>query len=392
VRILHLIDPASPGGGPGTLRLAAEALSRSAIADHDVLIVGNSRHRDLAGRCGLETRGRLGAPLNRAALAQGGLRSFLRACEPVNGRYDLLHAWTLSAAGLGALGAGRRPLLATVFDGLASRPLRRRVRSVPVLVAADAVRRDLEADGWDPGLISLLPPGVDREAIGLEHRGLLRERWGADETTFVVGLLGEPPARLDGVLAMNALGRVALTGKDVRLVLHHEATAPHDLRRWLVRLGLGDFVVVDDAAVEPWRIVAGLDAALVAARSGHRVAGLSMMPVLWAMAAGVPVAAEASPVFSDIIDDGASGLLFEPGDINGAAACLLNVYDRGREAAGIGDAARAAVDERFDIAGFAVRLDTVYEQRVRGERIQVPDTPAKRSRVNKLALATQAGP
>ena len=217
MRILHLIDPASPGGGPGTLRLAAEALSRSAIAAHDVLIVGNSRHRDLARRCGLETRGRLGAPLNRAALAQGGLRSFLRACEPVNGRYDLLHAWTLSAAGLAALGAGRRPLLATAFDGLVSRPLRRRVRSVPVLVAADAVRRDLEADGWDPGLISLLPPGVDREAIGLEHRGLLRERWGADETTFVVGLLGEPPARLDGVLAMNALGRVALTGKDVRL-------------------------------------------------------------------------------------------------------------------------------------------------------------------------------
>jgi glycosyltransferase involved in cell wall biosynthesis len=388
VRILHLIDPASPGGGPGTLRLAAEALSRSAISAHDVLIVGNSRHRDLAGRCGLKTRGRLGAPLNRPALARGGLRSFLRACEPVNGRYDLLHAWTLSAAGLGALGAGRRPLLATAFVGLVARPVLRRVQSVPVLAATDAVRRDLEAAGWDPGLLSLLPPGVDREAIGLEQRALLRERWGADETTFVAGLLGEPPARLDGVLAMNALGRVALSGKDVRLVLHHEATAPHDLRRWLVRLGLGEFVVVDDAAVEPWRVVAGLDAALFAARFGRRAAGLSVTPVLWAMAAGVPVVAEAARAISDIIDDGASGVLFEPGDINGAAACLLNVYDRGREAAGIGDAARAAVVERFDIAGFAARLDAVYEQCVRGQPIRVPEIPTKRSRANKFALAS----
>jgi len=294
VRILHLIDPASPGGGPGTLRLAAEALSRSAIAAHDVLIVGNSRHRDLARRCGLETRGRLGAPLNRPLLARGGLRSFLRACESVNGRYDLLHAWTLSAAGLGVRGAGQRPLLATAIDGLVSRPLLRRVQSVPVLAATDPVRRDLEAVGWDPGLLSLLPPGVDRKAIGLEQRALLRERWGADETTFVAGLLGEPPARIDGVLAMNALGRVALSGKDVRLVLHHEATSPYDLRRWLVRLGLSEFVVVDDAAVEPWRVVAGLDAALVATRCGHRVAEPSVMPVLWAMAAGVPVVAEAS--------------------------------------------------------------------------------------------------
>jgi glycosyltransferase involved in cell wall biosynthesis len=389
VRILHLIDPASPGGGPGTLRLAAEALSRSAISAHDVLIVGNSRHRDLAGRCGLKTRGRLGAPLNRPALARGGLRSFLRACEPVNGRYDLLHAWTLSAAGLGALGAGRRPLLATAFDGLVARPVLRRVQSVPVLAATVAVRRDLEAAGWDPGLLSLLPPGVDREAIGLEQRALLRERWGADETTFVAGLLGEPPARLDGMLAMNALGRVALSGKDVRLVLHHEATAPHDLRRWLVRLGLGEFVVVDDAAVEPWRVVAGLDAALFAARSGRRASGLSVTPVLWAMAAGVPVVAEAARAISDIIDDGASGVLFEPGDINGAAACLLNLYDRGREAAGIGDAARAAVVERFDIARFAARLDAAYEQCVRGQPIRVAEIATKRSRANKFALAAQ---
>ncbi|MHC4710764.1 MAG: hypothetical protein ACYTA3_10225, partial [Planctomycetota bacterium] len=67
---------------------------------------------------------------------------------------------------------------------------------------------------------------------------------------------------------------------------------------------------------------------------------------------------------------------------------LLNVYDRGREAAGIGDAARAAVVERFDIAGFAARLDAVYEQCVRGQPIRVPEIPTKRSRANKFALAS----
>ena len=272
---------------------------------------------------------------------------------------------------------------------------RRRLLSVPVLAATDAVRRDLEAAGWDPKMLSLLPPGVDREAIGLEQRALLRERWGADETTFVAGLLGEPPARLDGVLAMNALGRVALSGKDVRLVLHHEATAPHDLRRWLGRLGLGNFVVVDDAAAEPWRVVAGLDAALVATRFGGGAAGPSVTPLLWAMAAGVPVVAEAAHAISGIIDDGTSGLLFEPGDINSAAACLLHLYDRGGEAAGIGDAARAVVDQRFDIAGFAARLDAVYEQCVRGDPIRVPEmapapTRARDARTHDCAVrATQ---
>jgi len=377
VRILHLIDPASPGGGPGTLRLVAEALARTVGADHDVLIVGNSRHLRLARRCGLKARGRLGAPLNRPSLARSGLRSYLAASEAVGRGYDLLHAWTLSAAGLGIREAAGRPLLATAVAGPVSRPLLRRVLSVPVLATTAAVRGDLEAAGWASGLLS---PGVDREAIDPQQRVLLRERWGADETTFVAGLVGEPPAWADGRLAINALGRLALSGRDVRLVLHHEATAPDDLRRWLGKLGLGNIVVIDDAVVEPWRIVAGLDAALLANGIRARAAEPSVTPVLWAMAAGLPVVAEATASILGLIEDGASGLLFAPGDTNGAAACLLGVHDRRREAVRIGDAARAMVERRFDVADFAARLDAVYEQCVKGEPIRVPEVAPEPTR------------
>jgi glycosyltransferase involved in cell wall biosynthesis len=315
----------------------------------------------------------------------------LAATEPVCGGYDLLHAWTLPAAGLCVQEAGRRPVLATAVTGHAARRLRRRLRSVPVLGATEAVRRGLEAVGWASGLLSLVPPGVDRDTLGSQPRALLRERWGADEATFVVGLVGEPPARADGRLAMNALGRVILSGKDVKLVLHHEATAPDDLRRWLGRLGLGDFVVIDDAVVEPWRILAGLDAAVIAASSRAREVEPSVMPVLWTMAAGVPVVAQATASIKGLIEDGASGLLFAPGDVHGAAACLLRVYDRSREAARMVDAARAMVERQFDIAGFAARLDAVYAQCVKGEPIRVPEGPTKCSRASELALATHAG-
>ncbi|MHC4420685.1 MAG: glycosyltransferase [Planctomycetota bacterium] len=373
MRILHLIDPASPAGGPGTLRLAAEALARTAGADHDVLIVGNSRHLRSARRCGLKTRGRLGAPLNRPSLARSGLRSYLAASETVGRGYDLLHVWTLSAAGLAVMEAAGRPVLATAVAGSAAsvpRTLRRRLLSVPVLAATAALGGDLEAAGWASGLLS---PGVDRGAIDPQQRVLLRERWGADETTFVAGLVGEPPAWADGRLALNALGRVALSGRDVKLVLHHEATAPDDLRRWLSRLGLSDIVVMDDAVVEPWRIVAGLDAALVANGIRARAAAPSVTPVLWAMAAGLPVVAEATASIRGLINDGASGLLFAPSDTHGAAAHLLWAHDHSREAARIGDAAQATVERRFGVGGFAARLDAVYEQCVKGEPICVPE-------------------
>jgi glycosyltransferase involved in cell wall biosynthesis len=372
VRILHLVDPASPGGGPATLRLVAEATSRAGGAVHDVLIIGNTGHLRLAGRCGLSPRGRIAAPLNRPGLGRAGLRSFLRAWEPVTGGYDLLHAWTLPSAALALLEG--RPLLATVLvvpeeaPGVAGRWVIRRLRrrSVPVLAADPILRGRLEAAGCGPGQVSVVPPAVDGEVIGFEQRALLRERWGADETSFVVALLGEPLRWADSRFVVDVLGRVALTRRDVRLVLHDAMTEAGGLHPWLGRLGLGDLVVVDGTACEPWRIVAGLDAALVA---GGTCPGV--LPMLWAMAAGVPAVAPATGPITAVVEDGRNGLLFEPGDVNGAAARLMELHDDAGAAARIGGAGRTLVERRFNPDDFAARLNAVYAQCRKGEPIRV---------------------
>ncbi len=72
MRILHLIDPAAPGGGPCTLKLLAETLTRVA-GRHDVLIAGTTDHIALARRCGLAPLGRIRAPLNRPTLARAAI-------------------------------------------------------------------------------------------------------------------------------------------------------------------------------------------------------------------------------------------------------------------------------------------------------------------------------
>jgi glycosyltransferase involved in cell wall biosynthesis len=382
VRILHLIDPASPSGGPGTMRLAAEALPRIAQADHDVLIIGNRRHLELARRCGLDPRGRLGAPLNRARMAQGPLRSFLRAWERDRGRYDLVHAWTLPSAGLARRTAGRRPVLASAMVAYGPRhrgeglrmPRGPRRAAPPVLAATPVVRAELVAAGWKGERVAVLPPAADVEAISPEQRVLLRERWGADETTYVVALMGEPPAWADGRFAINALGRVALTGKDIRLLLHHRATSESDLRRWLGKLGIGGFVMIDDAVAEPWRVAAGLDAALVATRRGSQPTEPAMAPILWAMAAGVPVVAPVDEGAPGPIEDGVNGRLYPAGDFNRVAACMLELYDDARAAARLGAAARETVERRYGVDAFAARLDAVYAQCADGEPVKTRDS------------------
>ncbi len=207
MRILHLIDPAAPGGGPCTLKLLAETLSRVG-GRHDVLIAGTSEHLALARRCGLTPLGRIRTPLNRPTLARSAIGRVLRHRERFGGRYDLIHAWTTSAGASAVLVTRRHPVLATAAAG--SRTAGGDLgmiarRGVPVLTATAATAARLLAGGYPPQLVTVLPPSVDPGSIAMEQRRLLRESWGADETTFVVGHLGEHGPTTDGVHADAAV-------------------------------------------------------------------------------------------------------------------------------------------------------------------------------------------
>ncbi len=86
------------------------------------------------------------------------------------------------------------------------------------------------------------------------------------------------------------------------------------------------------------------------------------MPLLWAMAAGVPVVAEATEAAREIVQDGAGALLVERGDMNAAARALIDLYDDRAAARRIGATARRAVARRFDAGDYCRRLAGVYEE------------------------------
>ncbi len=360
MRVLHLIDPSGPGGGACTLKLAADVLASTPEVHHEVLVIGNGRHVAQARRCGLEPRGRMGAPLNRPGLALGALRGLLRSEERDSGSYDFVHAWTLTSAGA-ALRAGARRVLVTAA---AAAPLdhadRGRLRRAEVIGLGPGAARRLAAAGVP--VRGALPVVADRGAIDFDQRPLLRQEWGVDETCFVVGLLGDPPGAADGEFAISAAGRAALAGRDVRLILHHESAPPGGMRRWLRKLCLGHLVVADDRMGEPWRAAAGLDAAIFAPRRipARGVArwwsppGLgdpwrtttppTLLPLAWAMAAGLPVIASRVEGLEELLDDGASALLHVPGDFNAASAAILDLFSDQALRRRLGAAARRRVE------------------------------------------------
>ena len=369
MRILHLID--ADAWEAGVFALAADALARLDHHQSDVLIIGDASQMRLAARCGLRPLGGVAPVLGRTALARHGLRRFVRAQETIHCPYDLLHAWSMPAAALAASVAPNTPIIAGPLTNppgpsISKRAIARINRcAVRVLSATPQLQRDWTAIGVDPLLVTLQVPGVDRKRLAPEDRAMLRGRWGADETTFVVGLLGEPAGCIDVQTAVMAAVRVTFTGRSVKLLTHHAAGLRQPAANWAQRVGLGDLLMIEDGLAQPWTVAPGLDAALIV---GRRFA-CGLLPGLWAIAAGVPVIADTAQPIAEVLEDGSSGLLVDRGDINAIARSILQLHDDTALTKRLSQAAKQLVEDRFDADTFAKSLDDVYHQVFRGQRV-----------------------
>ena len=389
---MHLIDPGSPGGGGCTLALLAEAVHRLNSVEQQVIIIGNRRRTDLARRCGVRPGGQLNAPLGMPALARHAARKLKQAFHNASQEFDIIHAWTARSALLALLAFPESRRVATMSIGPVTSPelelfvtlLRR--RPMPIITTSTGVFREYESLGIDPELLSILPPAVNGQSVLMRPRGELRRRWDVADDTFVIGLLSEPASWADAQQAVDISARPAACNRNIRVILHRRATRRLDAIRWVRGLGWNDFVVTDDEAAEPWRIVNGLDAALLVGRDmnainlreaggagaillggGRRLRPMpGIMPLLWALAARTPVIAEQSDAVRDVIDDGINGFLLRPGDYMTAAERLTRMYDDRTIGHRLGGAGLETVRTRFDISAYAVRLKDTYEHIMQG--------------------------
>jgi glycosyltransferase involved in cell wall biosynthesis len=401
VKVLHLIDPGSPGGGACTLRLLAEPLERLRSISQDVIIVGTRTHARLAARCGVDVGGIIGAPLGQPAFARRPLARTIDGFERRQGRYDLIHAWTPQSALLATLAAPDHRRVATLsvgpITGIATQALTLLLEQndMPLLATSSAVEAEYRSLGVNEQSLSVLPPAVNVESVERIERETLRHRWAVEEQTFVIGLLSEPTCWADARIAVDVLGRVRATGRPVRLLVHDTATRRLEAQRWAQSLGWDELVIVDDEVAEPWRVVSGLDAALliggelnrmdlsdagspfaVLTGGGRRLRPMpGIMPLLWACSAGVPVIAEASDAVRDVLQDGHSGLLVDQFDVNTASDRIIRLHDDPTIAGRIGMQARSLVHERFHISAYCVRLREIYERLIANRPTRVIGEP-----------------
>jgi glycosyltransferase involved in cell wall biosynthesis len=393
VRIVHLADPSVPGGGACALAELAGVLRHAQGASHTVVLIGQRRHEQLARRCGLPVHLRVPLPAGVPSLAR---KTLAVRAAPLIDRQCVIVAWAARAAAIAAsawpgvhvlarLSVGPMPVKGLGWflgDSSAS--------FVSTLPATAALAQACVKCGFDSQGVWVLPPGIDLLSPGMAARVEVRRRWGEEfamiDDAFVVGLLGEPVSWPDARMAVEIVARVALSGRKVKLLMHPAVSRRLEAITLLRRLNMREMVMETDDLAEPWRVLAGMDAALVlgvdfraignairsAVRPGidvgenpeqvptgdsqHRRPSPSVSPIAWSFAAGVPVVAHDLPSNREVIEHDVTGLLAGERNMNGVSDGLARLHDDWPLRQRLTTAAGRIAKERFGMSALAEQL------------------------------------
>ncbi len=237
-----------------------------------------------------------------------------------------------------------------------------KVRAAAFVVAISEFNRDviLATDGC--------AGAGDRVRVvhcGIDHRRF-RPRTpparapGAPLRVCCIGTLHEVKGQ---AVLIEACRRLVAAGRDVRCTLVGDGPDRSELEAQVAAAGLEGRVTCTGRVVraEVQRALAEADvlvAPSVPTADGRRE-GIPVV-VLEAMASGVPVVASRLSGIPEVVRDGTTGLLVEPGDAGGVAAALERLARDPDEAARLARAAADLVAADFDLDRSAARLVDLF--------------------------------
>jgi glycosyltransferase involved in cell wall biosynthesis len=315
-------------------------------------------------------------------------RSIQLAVEVVRlHQIDVLHAHMPKAHVLAGLAAclTHTPVVATLHGmNVTSHELgiSRAVGSHLIANCQEAYMQAL-AMGVPADRVTLARNGVDVAAFTPDGSGAkLRAMIAAPPGTPLVGFVGRLEHEKGPDLFLRAAEYVHERRPDVHFVVAGEGTMREQLGEMCTRMRLDQHVHFVGWWANTAHIYAGVDIVAHTSRSD----GTSLV-LLEAMACGRPAVALAVGGVLEIVENDGTGLIAGAGDWEGVGRHLVQLLAQPERARRMGQAARARVEQHFDLRMNTQRTTDVLRQVALAYTMHQP--PAAES---DLALAVGAGP
>lgn len=186
-----------------------------------------------------------------------------------------------------------------------------------VVVARFQKEHLIAEEGVPPGIVEVIPNGIDPSRYGTEVDAAVRQSLGVPAEAFVIGTVAVLRKEKNLALLFAALGRLRDAREDVWAVIVGDGTERHALEALCREMGLADRVRFVGYNDRPGGLLPAFDAFTLTSR-------VEVMPItiLEAMACGVPVVATAVGAVPELVAEGETGFVVPSGDANALAARL----------------------------------------------------------------------
>ncbi len=330
MNILHLVDADCPQIGCATVRLLIERLDPARFAQR-VVALGDGGHLDWLAREKLSfqrvaLRGRA-EPAR--SLPLGRLLSRESAAGPGRPPSGLLHAHSPRAAvcatvaGLLRHAIRRCPVAVEVYRRPPARQLRwlaacRGRFELHFLARSPRLRQMLLAGGVGAEQAGVLGPALDMGRTNAADRGAVRRGLGLADGDGPVLLAGGWCRRGDGQrLALWSAAILSMLYPRLRMVVPGDGPLGGPLAGWIAGAGFGRMAAFAGRRFDWPELLAAADLLVHAGEDGA-----DATPLGWAMAAGRPIVAVATPAAGELIQDRRSGLLCPTPQPRELARCI----------------------------------------------------------------------
>jgi glycosyltransferase involved in cell wall biosynthesis len=300
--------------------------------------------------CALDVSARLGVAVTRA----------VRGAQP-----DVLHTHLVHGDVYGSIAATalRVPLVSSrhnddryllgpfrYVDRAFARPARR------IIAISDAVRRFLEQAGLPRHKLVTIRYGLDE--LPAAPSETLPADMGVPASAPLILAIGRLTAQKDHPTLLRAFARARDRNPDARLAILGIGPLEQETRALAASLGLGSSVLFPGRCeIRDW-----LERASVFAHTS-RWEGFGLV-LLEAMLASLPIVATRVSAVPEVVADGETGLLFEPGDVVGIGDALAELLSDPERARALGDAGLQRARTHFSTARMADETIAVYEKAV----------------------------
>ena len=233
-----------------------------------------------------------------------------------------------------------------------------------IIAVSPAAAENLTDAGISPKRITVMMNGVTPVARKDEAAcDALREQWGVNRDSFVVGILARIEPYKGHLHILEALDMLTKQGRDVQLLIAGLGDFEPELRKHVARLGLEERVRFLGFQTDVAGFLSVLDLQLNASY-GTETSSLS---ILEGLSMGLPAVVSTYGGNPWLIDDGQDGLLFENRNSEHLAQCIAKLMDEPDSLAAMRQKAVEIFNQRFTAKIFAQNIEKVYDTAMEGK-------------------------